>query len=55
VWRRGRRWFLTARDRRFEPVAAAVLAELDRLARRWLGPRRVADRQAVLAELIDLG
>jgi hypothetical protein len=47
--------FLTVRSRRFESVAVAVLAELDRLARRRLGPRRVAERKAALAELIDLG
>ena len=47
--------FLTARSRGFEPVAAGVLAELDRLARRRLGPRRVAELKAALAELVDLG
>ena len=46
---------LTGRSRRFVPVVAAVLAELDRLARRRLGPRRVAKLKAALAELIDLG
>jgi DNA-binding MarR family transcriptional regulator len=47
--------FLTARSRRFEPVAAAVLAELDRLARRRLEPRRVAELKAALVKLVDLG
>ncbi len=46
--------FLTARSRRFEPVAAGVLAELDRLARRHLEPRRVAELKAALAELLNL-
>ena len=46
--------FLTARSRRFEPVAAGVLAELDRLARRQLEPRRVAELKAALAELLNL-
>jgi hypothetical protein len=46
---------LTARSRWFAPVGAAVLAELDRLARRRLGPRRVAELKAALAELLDLG
>lgn len=47
--------FLTACSRRFEPVAAAVLAELDRLARKRLEPRRIAELKAALAELVDLG
>jgi DNA-binding MarR family transcriptional regulator len=46
--------FLTARSRRFEPVAAAVLADLDRLVRRQLEPLRVAELRAGLAELVDL-
>jgi DNA-binding MarR family transcriptional regulator len=47
--------FLTGRSRRFGPVATAVLGELDRLARRRLGPREVGELKAALAELIDLG
>jgi DNA-binding MarR family transcriptional regulator len=47
--------FLTSRSRRFEPVAAEVLAELDRLVRRVLDPRRVDELKASLRELIDLG
>jgi DNA-binding MarR family transcriptional regulator len=47
--------FLTARSRRFEPVVAAVLAELDRLTRGRLGSRRVAELKGALAELVDLG
>jgi DNA-binding MarR family transcriptional regulator len=46
--------FLTARSRRFEPVAAGVLAELDRLARRRLEPGRVAELKATLVELVNL-
>ena len=46
--------FLTARSRGFEPVAAGVLAELDRLVRRQLEPRRVAELKAALAELLKL-
>jgi DNA-binding MarR family transcriptional regulator len=46
--------FLTERSRRFEPVAAAVLAELDRLARRRLGLGRIAELKAALAELVSL-
>jgi hypothetical protein len=46
---------LTAPSRRFAPVAAAVLAELDRLARRRLGPRPVVEFKIALAELVDLG
>ena len=46
--------FLTARSRGFEPVAAGVLAELDRLVRRQLEPRRVAELKATLVELLNL-
>ena len=46
--------FLTARSRSFEPVAAAVLAELDRLVRGRLEPGRVAELRAALAELVNL-
>ena len=46
--------FLTARSRSFEPVAAAVLAELDRLVRGRLEPRRVVELRAALAELVNL-
>jgi DNA-binding MarR family transcriptional regulator len=47
--------FLTARSRQFEPVAAAVPAELDRLVQGRLGSGRVAELKAALAELVDLG
>jgi DNA-binding MarR family transcriptional regulator len=47
--------FLTARSRQVATVATVVLAELDRLARRRLGRREVAELKATLAELVDLG
>jgi DNA-binding MarR family transcriptional regulator len=43
--------FLTARSRLFEPVAVAVLGELDSLVRRRLEPERVEDLKAALREL----
>lgn len=46
--------FLTARSRRFEPVAAATLAELDRLVRKRLGPRRVAELKSALSGVMQL-
>ena len=46
--------FLTERARRFEPVAAAVLAELDELVTERLGARRVAALKAALHVLVDL-
>ena len=46
--------YLTERARRFEPVAAAVLAELDRLVKQRLGTGRVAVHKDALRELIDL-
>jgi len=46
--------FLTARSRAFEPVAAAVLADLDRLVRGVLDAGRVAELKASLRELIAL-
>ena len=47
--------FLTGRAREFEPVAAGVLAELDRLVRGRLDGRRVDELKAALRELLDLG
>jgi DNA-binding MarR family transcriptional regulator len=47
--------FLTDRSRDFKPVAADILAELDRLVRQVLDPRRVDELEASLRELIDLG
>lgn len=46
---------LTPRAREFEPVAATVLAELDRLARADLGDERVDDLKPALRALLDLG
>jgi DNA-binding MarR family transcriptional regulator len=47
--------FLTARSRAFEPTAAAVLAELDRLVRGRLDAARVEQLKAALRELSGLG
>ena len=47
--------YLTARSRKFEPVAEAVLAELDRLVRRRLNAEQVRELKAALRELIELG
>jgi DNA-binding MarR family transcriptional regulator len=46
--------FLTARSRAFEPVAGAVLGELDGLVRSRLDPERVEELKAALRELIAL-
>jgi DNA-binding MarR family transcriptional regulator len=46
--------FLTDRSRAFEPVAAGVLRELDRLVRRRLGGERVGELKAALRELVSL-
>jgi len=46
---------LTARTRAFEPVAAGVLAELDRLVRHRLDDERVDELTSALRELLDLG
>jgi DNA-binding MarR family transcriptional regulator len=43
--------FLTARSRAFEPVAAAVLGELDDLVRSRLDPERVEELKAALREV----
>jgi DNA-binding MarR family transcriptional regulator len=47
--------FLTPRSRAFEPIAAAVLDELDRLVRGRLDPARVEQLKAALRELSRLG
>ena len=47
--------FLTPRSRAFEPIAARVLGELDRLVRRRLSAERIDDLKADLRELLDLG
>lgn len=46
--------FLTARSRRFKPIAAATLLDLDRLVRKRLSPRRVAELKSALTELMEL-
>jgi DNA-binding MarR family transcriptional regulator len=47
--------FLTPRSRRFEPVAAATLRELEELARRTLSARRLVELEAALRRLMELG
>jgi DNA-binding MarR family transcriptional regulator len=47
--------FLTARSRAFEPVAAGVLAELDRLVRARLDVEQVEELKTALRELLQLG
>jgi DNA-binding MarR family transcriptional regulator len=51
---RASRVFLTRRARRLEPVAADVITELERLARRRLGTRRVAELKGALRDLLEL-
>jgi len=46
--------FLTHRSRRFEPVAAATLGELDTLARRRLTPERLAAVEDALRQIMEL-
>jgi DNA-binding MarR family transcriptional regulator len=46
--------YLTPRSRAFEPVAAAVLGELDGLVRSRLDPERVEELKGALRELIAL-
>ena len=52
---RASRIFLTARSRAFEPVAAEVLDELDRLVRDHLDDEQVEELKAALRELLALG
>jgi len=47
--------FLTARSRSFEPIAAGVLGELDRLVRQRLDDEHVDDLKGTLRELLNLG
>jgi DNA-binding MarR family transcriptional regulator len=47
--------YLTQRTRAFEPVAAGVLAELDRLVRDRLGDADVDGLKASLGRLLELG
>ena len=46
---------LTGRSRAFEPVAAATLAELDRLVRSRLGGGSIDELKAALRALLELG
>jgi DNA-binding MarR family transcriptional regulator len=46
--------FLTARSRRFKPIAARTLGELDRLVRRQLSARSVSDLKNALRQLLEL-
>ena len=46
--------FLTPRSRAFQPVAGAVLAELDRLTRSRLADDRVEQLKAELWQLVGL-
>jgi DNA-binding MarR family transcriptional regulator len=46
--------FLTPRSRRFKPVAAAALEELDELTRRRLDEERLAAVKEALRELLEL-
>jgi DNA-binding MarR family transcriptional regulator len=46
--------FLTERSRRFEPVAAATLRELDERAREGLGAERVTELRDALRRLMEL-
>jgi DNA-binding MarR family transcriptional regulator len=47
--------FLTARSRSFEPIAAGILGELDRLVRQRLDDERVDELKTALRELLNLG
>jgi len=46
--------FLTPRSRRFEPVAAATLRELDKLVRRRLSAQRLVELKHALSRLGEL-
>ena len=51
---RASRIFLTRRARRFAPVAGRTVAQLERLARRELGARRVDELRSALRDLLEL-
>jgi DNA-binding MarR family transcriptional regulator len=51
---RAARIFLTHRSRRFEPVAAEVLQELDQLVRNRLSPRQVDQLKGALRAVMQL-
>jgi DNA-binding MarR family transcriptional regulator len=46
---------LTPRSRAFEPIAARVLGELDRLVRHRIDDERVDELKVALQDLLDLG
>lgn len=46
--------YLTARSRRFKPIAAATLLELDRLVRKRLSAHHLAELKRALTELMEL-
>jgi DNA-binding MarR family transcriptional regulator len=46
--------FLTSRSRRFEPVAASVLGDLDELVYSRLGAQGLANAKEALRELVEL-
>jgi DNA-binding MarR family transcriptional regulator len=46
--------FLTARSHGFKPAAETTLRELDRLARKRIGTRRIAELKSALSELMEL-
>lgn len=46
--------YLTPRSRRFKPIAASTLLELDRIVRKRLSARRVAELKSALTELMEL-
>lgn len=46
--------YLTPRGRRFKPIAASTLLELDRIVRKRLSARRVAELRSALTELMEL-
>jgi DNA-binding MarR family transcriptional regulator len=52
---RAARIFLTRRSRDFEPVAGAVLADLERAVKRRLGTARADEVRRALRELLELG
>jgi DNA-binding MarR family transcriptional regulator len=51
---RASRIYLTSHSRRFEPVAAATLADLRRRVRRRLGSARADELQQALRELLTI-
>jgi DNA-binding MarR family transcriptional regulator len=46
--------YLTPRSRRFEPIAASTLRELDQIVRKRLSARHVAELRSALTKLMEL-